>query len=61
MAEKGPICKDEKLGEEVKRLFFELADSLEKQLKEQAKMGFDTEKALKAVRKAKRYVRKLVS
>jgi len=61
MAEKGPICRDEKLGEALKECFFEFVDSLEKQLKEQKKQGLPVDEALKNIRKARRYVKKLVS
>lgn len=60
MAEKGPICKDEKLGESLKQCFEEFTRALEEQLKEQKKQGLPVDEALKNVRKARRYVKKLV-
>jgi len=61
MAEKkGPICQDEALGEELKKLFFELVDSLEKELRKQKEKGYPVDKALKDVRKARRYVARIV-
>ena len=62
MAEgEGPICKDKELGEALKESAFALLDSLEKQLKEQGKQGLPVEEGLKGVRKAKRYLKKLLS
>ena len=61
MAEKGPICKDKELGEALKESTFALLDSLEKHLKEQGKQGLPVEEGLKKVRKAKRYLRKILS
>ena len=60
MAEKGPICKDKELGEALKESAFALLNSLEEQLKEQKKQGLPVDEALKNVRKARRYVKKLV-
>jgi len=60
MAEKGPICKDEKLGEALKECFEKFTQALEEQLKEQKRRGLPVDEALKNVRKARRYVKKLV-
>lgn len=60
MAEKGPICNDKELGEALKESAFALLDSLEEQLKEQKKQGLPVDEALKNIRKARRYVKKLV-
>ena len=61
MAEKGPVCKDKELGEALKESTFALLDSLERQLKEQGRRGLPVEEGLKGVRKAKRYLKKLLS
>ena len=57
---KGPICRDEELGETLKKTSFELIASLERQLKEQGKRGLPVEEGLKNVRKVRRYLKKVL-
>ena len=57
---KGPICRDEELGESLKKTTYELIGALEKQLKEQGKMGLPVEEGLRNVKKVKRYLRKVL-
>jgi len=54
------ICDDEELGEALKQCFEKFTKALEEQLKEHQKQGLPVDEALKNVRKAKRYVKKLV-
>ena len=57
---KGPICRDEELGEALRKTTFELIASLERQLKEQGKRGLPVEEGLKNVRKVRRYLKKVL-
>jgi len=57
--EKAP-CEQGTLGEDLQRLTWELIGSLEGQLKEQQKQGLPVEQGLKAIRKAKRTLRRVL-
>lgn len=57
---KSVICQDEELGKALLQSFHAFCDALAEQLKKQKEQGFPVDEALKNVRKAKRYVARLV-